>query len=284
MSTVARDISYSHSAQSRVGRAVIRGIENATGRGKLIRRAQGYEAELAQGADFWTVMTQRYGVSLDIMAGSLASIPRTGPLLVVANHPFGILDGLILGHILNQVRDDFKILANAVFCKATDLNDAILPVNFETSKQAVAQNLAMRKQAIGYMKQGGAIGIFPGGTVSTALNPLGPPHDPVWRSFAAKLVSTSQARVVPLYFDGSNSRLFQLASHTHPSLRLGLLISEFKRKLGQPVRVAIGNPLDQRALQKYAQNPKAMMDFLRQSTYDLSPSSCGAATPYGYMF
>ena len=107
---IARDISYSYSAQTRSGRAMIRTMENLTGRIRLIKRAEGYEREVAEGRDFWQVMVERYGLTLDVIGGSLANIPREGPLVLIANHPYGILDGLMMGHILSQTRRDFRIL------------------------------------------------------------------------------------------------------------------------------------------------------------------------------
>ena len=183
----ARDISYAHSAQTRSGRAVIRVMENSTGRIRLIRRAKGYEADVAQGRDFFEVMADRYGLSLDIRAGALANIPKDGPLILVANHPYGILDGLMMGYILSIVRGDFRILANSVFHKAQDLHRVILPISFDETKEAVHQNIATRKAALAYLDQGGAMGILPGGTVSTSANPFSRPLDPTWRAFTAKM-------------------------------------------------------------------------------------------------
>ncbi|MEM1353234.1 MAG: acyltransferase, partial [Pseudomonadota bacterium] len=119
---VAREISYSHSAETKGGRALIRAMENATGRLRLIKRAKGYEDEVAAGRDFWQVMVERYGLSIKVVGGSLDNIPADGPLIVVANHPYGILDGLIMGNILSGIRGDFRILANSVFRKAKDLD------------------------------------------------------------------------------------------------------------------------------------------------------------------
>ena len=169
--SIAHDISYSYSAATRAGRALIRVMENTTGRLQLIRRAQGYEAEVAAGRDFFEVMVERYGLTLDIARGSLESIPREGPLILIANHPYGILDGLVMGHILARTRGDFRILANSVFRKAQDLNRIILPISFEETKEALALNIETRKTALTYLADGGAIGIFPGGTVSTAIRP-----------------------------------------------------------------------------------------------------------------
>jgi putative hemolysin len=281
--SIARDISYAHSASTRSGRALIRLMENATGRINLIRRAAGYEQDLAQGRDFWQVMVERYGLSLDVVRGSLDLIPREGPLILIANHPYGILDGLMLGHILAQTRGDFRILAHHVLCKSPDLARVILPIAFDETKASVALNLDTRKTALSYLGQGGAIGIFPGGTVSTAQKPFSHPMDPGWRGFTARMVAKSGATVVPLYFDGHTSRMFQIASHLHYTLRMGLLIKEFAKRVDTPVRVAVGNPIPTDQIAARAGDSKAMMDFLRKATYDLSPTPLGTYD-YGFEF
>jgi putative hemolysin len=278
-----REISYSSSVKSRPGKAFVRIVENATGRVKLIKRAIGYEHELARGQDFWKVMIQRFGLSLDITRGSLESIPKTGPIILVSNHPFGILDGLAMGHILSQTRPDFRILANSIFSNADDINKVILPVSFDKRPAAVKTNIQTRKDALAHLAENGAIGIFPGGTVSTARKPFGRPMDPEWRSFTAKMIAKSKATVVPIFFEGSNSRLFQVCSHIHPTLRTALFVSEFKRKTDEPIKISIGDPLSRDVLNPYCKDPQALMDFLRDETYRLSPKPF-ANTAYGYEF
>lgn len=280
---VARDISYAHSAVTKSGRAMIRIMENTTGRMRLIKRADGYEDEVAAGRDFWAVMVERYGLSLDVIGGSLDNIPREGPLILIANHPYGILDGLMMGHILSETRGDFRILAHRVFRKAEDLNRIILPISFDETKEAVKTNIETRKEALNYLGAGGAIGIFPGGTVSTAAKPFSRPMDPGWRGFTARMIGKSQATVVPVFFEGSNSRLFQLASHIHLTLRMGLLIKEFKKRVDAPVKVVIGDPIGRDQLDPLAKDSKAMMDFLRKSTYELSPRPL-RTDEYGFEF
>ncbi|MFY0618223.1 lysophospholipid acyltransferase family protein [Shimia sp.] len=279
----ARDISYAYSAQTRSGRAMIRVMENSTGRLKLIKRARGYEDEVAAGRDFWEVMRERYGLTLDVVGGALSNIPQTGPLIMIANHPYGILDGLMMGHILSEARGDFRILAHHVFRKAADLNRIILPISFDDSKEAVKLNLQTRKTSLDYLAGGGAIGIFPGGTVSTAERPFGTPLDPGWRGFTARMVAKSEATVLPVYFDGHTSRLFQIASHLHSTLRMGFLIREFKKRVDTPVRVVIGEPLNTEAIKSRAKDTKALMDFLRVSTYSLSPQPI-SNLGYGFEF
>ncbi|MCV2892274.1 lysophospholipid acyltransferase family protein [Lentibacter sp. XHP0401] len=279
----ARDISYAYSASTRSGRALIRMMENSTGRIGLIKRAKGYELDVANGQDFWDVIVARYGLSLNIVGGALENIPREGPLILVANHPYGILDGLMMGHMLRHARGDFRILANSVFNRSEDINRVILPISFEESKEAILQNLETRREALRYLEEGGAIGIFPGGTVSTAAKPFTKPLDPSWRNFTARMVAKSGATVVPVFFDGTTSRLFQIASHMHQTLRMGLLLKEFKNRVDSPVDVVIGEPIAPQELKARAGDSKAMMDFLRQSTYELSPRPL-ATREYGHEF
>lgn len=281
--TSARDISYAHSAQSRSGRALIRLMENATGRLRLIKRARGYEHDVDAGRAFFDVMAERYGLSLDVVGGALDLIPREGPVIFIANHPYGILDGLMLGHVMSQTREDFKIMAHAVFNRAPDLNRHLLPISFDADKSALAMNLATRRQALDYLGKGGAVGVFPGGTVSTGARPFSRPMDPGWRSFTARMIAKSRATVVPIYFDGHTSRMFQIASHLHSTLRVGLLIKEFRKRVDTPVRVAIGEPLGRDVLDPLATDAKAMMDFLRKATYELSPEPL-VTTELGFEF
>lgn len=278
----AREITYAGSAQTRSGRAMIRIVENATGRLRLIKRADGYEKEVANGGDFWQIMTDRYGLSLDVVGGALSNIPKSGPLVLISNHPYGILDGLILGNILSQTRGDFRILAHRIFRKSEELDKIILPISFDETKEAVKLNIATRKTSLDYLASGGAIGIFPGGTVATSKTPFGRPMDPAWRTFTAKMIMKSKATVIPIYFDGHNSRLFQLMSHMHYTLRMAFLINEFRMRVDEPVKIAIGEALPSDMIDQY-KDPKALMDFLRQETYRLSPRPL-QSIDYGFEF
>lgn len=275
---VARDISYASSAKGRGGRAMIRVMENATGRLRLIRKARGYDLDVAAGLNFWDVISERYGLHLDVVRGSLDNIPTTGPLIVVSNHPYGILDGLMMGRILSHRRKgDFRVLAHRIFRRSPDLERVILPISFDETKEAARLNLETRAEAVRYLQQGGAIGIFPGGTVSTSAKPFSQPMDPGWRTFTAKMIARSDAVVVPVFFEGRNSRLFQLASHLHSTLRTGMFIREFRARINKPVRVVIGDPIPSEVLSTFKKDPKGCMDFLRKATYELSPSPVDAS-------
>ena len=277
---MTRDITYSTSARTRSGRALIRMVENTTGRLSLIRRARGYENDIASGTPFWDVMVERYGISLDIVGGALSNIPANGPLIIIANHPYGILDGLILGHLLQRTRGDFRLLANSVFRKADAINKLLLPISFDGTKEATQINVETRDKALKYLSEGGAMGVFPGGTVSTAAKPFGQPMDPSWRNFTARMIAKSNATIVPVFFDGQNSRLFQLASHLNYNLRLALLLKEFHARTDAPVRIVIGKPISRGTL---GSDATAMMQTLRRATYALSPRPLRTYDP-GYEF
>ena len=193
------DVSYAHSAQSRLGRAIIRCLENATGRSALLSRSPNLRTNMHSIQNFWHSIMEGYGVTIDIMQGELRDIPVDQPFIVVANHPYGILDGLVMGSVLAQSGANFKIIANDIFNKAQEISDKILPISFKNTREAISLNLKTRKSAITHLSHGGAVGIFPGGTVSTSSKLFSQPADPEWRSFTAKMIIKSNVLVVPIF-------------------------------------------------------------------------------------
>lgn len=275
-----KDLSYAASAKTPLGEWTIRIVENLTGRLPVLFRMKGFEEDLAEGQGLWEVMWGRFGLSLDLPGPGLANIPREGPLIVVANHPFGIADALTLCVLLNKVRPDFKVVANAVFEKAPQLREQVLPISFEETKAAVRKNLETRKRAVAHLKGGGCVALFPGGAVSAPAHPGAPPVDPEWKTFTARMIRESGAQVTPLFFDGRNSRLFHAAGHLLLTLRLGLYVREFRRRLDRPIRVVVGAPIPPAAIAAHAGDARALMEFLRAQTYALSPAPI-PHTPYG---
>ena len=280
---VNHDLSYAHSAQSRLGRSIIRCLENATGRSALLSRSPNLRTNMHSIQNFWHSIMEGYGVTIDIMQGELGDIPVDQPFIVVANHPYGILDGLVMGSVLAQSGANFKIIANDIFNKAREISDKILPISFKNTREAISLNLRTRKNALAHLSHGGAIGIFPGGTVSTSSKLFSQPADPAWRSFTAKMIFKSNALVVPIFFDGNTSRIFQIASHLHPNIRAGLLLREFKLRLDKPVRIVIGKPIPRCRMDLFKNDSRKIMDFLRLETYKLSPNK-NQTFEYGYEF
>ena len=268
--SATREISYAVTAKSRKGRVLIRSIENTTGRLRLIHRARGYEHDIDEDNSFWDVVARRYGLSLEVISGSLSNIPAEGPVVVISNHPYGILDGLMMGKIMSTARAEFRIMAHKVFSKADEISDSILPISFDGTKEAMAMNLKTRKEALDYLNGGGAVAVFPGGSVSSPQRMFSRPMDPEWGTFSSKMIQRSKATVVPVFFEGFNSRRFHMAGRMSRTLRTALLVNEFKRRINKPVKIAVGDPLSREALDAYAKDPRALMEFLRAATYELS--------------
>lgn len=174
----------------------------------------------------------------------LAKIPRTGPLVFVANHPFGVIDGVLWCNLVLKRRSNFKILIHALLCQDKDLLPHFIPIDFSGERAALETNIAARKAALDCVRNDIPLLIFPSGGISTAANfGYGRLQDRPWTTFAAKIVQQTQATVVPCFFHGQNSRLFQVASHVAEPLRMALLLNEILNKFDSTLRIDIGNPL-----------------------------------------
>ncbi|QDT65821.1 lysophospholipid acyltransferase family protein [Calycomorphotria hydatis] len=259
--------SYSNGVDGRWRRVVIRQIENVSGLRKISRLYADRQDDISAGRNPWDVTFEAMKLQLDLQ-GSLESIPRTGPLVVVANHPFGLVDGVIICHLIAQVRPDFRILINRVLEQMKDLRAYLLPIDFTDTSEARDINLNSRAAAKTHLRAGGAVIVFPAGGISTAHRGLGPANDPPWGPFTAKLILSSKADVLPVYFHGQNSRLFQIVSQFSHTLRLALLAREVRRKMGGKVRVTIGKTIPHAELVTYPRREE-MMQKLREETYAL---------------
>ena len=171
-------------------------------------------------------------------------IPGEGPLVFIANHPFGIVDGLILCELASRIRGDFRILLNNRLMKDDNLNQFFLPVDFDGTREATKRNLETRRTAQKFLEGGGTLIIFPAGGVATRWRfGMGPLEELPWTTFTAKIVRQSRATVVPLHFQGENSFLFHFASSLGESARLSLFIHEVSRQIGTTIRFTIGEPV-----------------------------------------
>ena len=218
---------------------------------------------------------RRLEIDVRVDPAGLERVPRQGPLVFVANHPFGIVDGLAMGSVVERARDDFLILTNSVLLRAPEIRRFVLPVDFAGTREALATNVESRARARAHLAQGGSIVIFPAGAMSTAPDRLGrrPAVDIRWPPFVAQLLQKSQAPVVPVYFAGQNSRLFQIVSHLNQTARLALLFNEVRNKIGMRLHVGVGAPVAWDELAPLGDR-QAIADELMRRTYAL-----GAAIP-----
>ncbi len=260
--------SYSRPEHHVIRRSVIQVIEGLSGQPRLKALYDAWRRE-DRAEPFFDAAVRLMGIKIRVSSGS-AEIPRTGPVLFVANHPFGVLDGVALGWVTQRVRPETRILTHSLLCQPPELKQHVLPIDFGGTKEAQANSLASRLEAQRLLRNGGAVAIFPAGGVATCQRPFGREAvDAPWHPFTAKLARTAKATVVPIYFPGQNSRFFHIASHLSYSLRVALLFRETANRLGAEVDVAIGRPIPFAELKDFTDR-RAMTLELRRRTLELA--------------
>ena len=260
-------LTYASAYDSRLARLSIRAIEILSGQLRLKRLYDLYQAEMSGSTDFWEAAMRLLQLQLDYDAGRLAQLPATGPLVIIANHPFGLIDGLLIGHLANRVRDDFKVLTNSrLYPPDADIQRYILPIDFDPGPDAQATTLKTRSIARRHLAEGGCLIVFPAGGVATTPTPFARQAvDLDWKPFTARLIQAAQATVVPMFFHGQNSRLFQIASHISMTARLAFLLHEVSNKIGGEFRVTIGDVIPYSEIAA-TRDPLELCRYLRQRT------------------
>jgi len=264
------NFSYASPQQPPITRSFIRSVERLTGQRRLKRLYEQYCATHSPDTDFFAEAIRLLDLKIDVERSALDQPLPGGPIIFIANHPYGVLDGIVFTWLTQQMRPDTKVMANSVLCRAPQARPHLLPVDFDGTRESIRTNLETRQSALRILKSDGAIGIFPAGGVAASSSPLkGPAVDPEWSSFLAKMVRQSGASVVPIYFAGQNSRLFQMTSHVSTQIRLALYFRETRRLMGKSLRVAIGEPITQDTLSLFKQKTD-LTEFLRKETYQLA--------------
>jgi putative hemolysin len=252
---------------------VIRSVEFLSGR-RTIQRLY----EQIQDEDFEPVLSfekalEKLQISYQYDSSKLSKIDPGKGLVVIANHPFGVVDGLMIGKLVATVRDDFKILVNKVLCNQDErISPFLLPIDFDNTKEALQVNIATRKLALEHLAKNKCIIIFPGGGVSTSRHIIDKPVDLEWKKFVSQLVLKSNADLLPVFFHGRNSTLFQIASKISLNVRLGVLLYEVKNKMGKSFHVSIGDIIPNMELKTWKDRGK-LLQFLKEKTMLLEHES-----------
>jgi putative hemolysin len=203
---------------------------------------------------------------LDLVTGF--EFPKTGPLIIVANHPYGILDPCLLASYIGKHRRDLKVMTNSLLGVMPELKEHGILVNPFGGEEAAKSNIAGMKQALKHLNAGGAMLIFPSGEVSAYHIGKGI-EEALWTKHVGSLVRRTQASVLPVYFPGSNSALFQMAGLIHPRLRTGLILREFCRQRDTTVEMIVGSVIPYSKLRKH-EDDEALTKFLRIHTLVLA--------------
>lgn len=207
-------------------------------------------------------------VSYTIAKDDLERIPKEGPLVVVANHPFGGIEGIIMCALLRQVRTDVKFMANFLLGRMPDFRDSLILVDPFGGGDAAKANIKPLKESLKWLKEGHVLGVFPSGEVSHINLRRGGVTDPQWSDTIGRIVRATKSPVVPMFFKGSNGFLFNLLGLVHPRLRTAMLPSELANKQDKLIDIRIGNTIAFKKLERFERDSD-MMDYLRMRTYYL---------------
>ncbi|MEL6838425.1 MAG: lysophospholipid acyltransferase family protein [Pseudomonadota bacterium] len=264
-------LTYSGTFDSPVKRNIIKTIEWFTGKIHIIRMIRKFEKKgKLHGPAFWRGALDVMGIDLITPPEQIARIPKTGPVVLVANHPHGMVDGMILADLIGRARSDYRILTRAFLTDIDkDAGEFMIPVPFPHDADAQAKMVEMRKNAMAHLKNDGLIALFPSGVVASSNSMFGPVIEDEWNLFTAKMIRTSGARVVPLFFPGANSRWYQIANQLSPTLRQSLLIHEIVNACGKPQKPVVGEPFDEAEVKERLSDPRSFMSWLREETLAL---------------
>lgn len=266
----ARKLSYAATFDDGARKAVIRSLEWLTGKVTLLRLIRQFEHEgVPEGQAFWRRALDTLGIDLTTPDRQIRRIPREGPVVLVANHPHGLVDGMILADVIGRVRPDYKILTRSLLTGVSEVGRFMIPVPFPHEADARERNLEMRRRTMEHLALGGLIALFPSGSVAASGTMFGPAVEAEWNPFTARLIQRSRATVVPVYFPGQNSRWYQIANRISATLRQGLLIHEVVHARNRPQAPVVGDPIAPDDLRDWDNDPRGLMRWLRARTLAL---------------
>ena len=266
-----RALSYASTFEDPWKASVIRVIEALTGKLAILRMIRKFEKRGAPtGQAFWRACLDVMGIDLTTPQAQLERIPKEGPVIVVANHPHGMVDGMIFADLIGRVRSDYRILTRSLLTVIDEVAGSyMIPVPFPHDEDAQRKMVEMRAAAMQHLADGGVVALFPSGVVASSDSWFGPVIEREWNVFTAKMIRKSGATVVPMRFPGQNSRAYQIANQVSPMLRQGLLLHEIVKSCNRPQGPVVGHPIPQEKLDQIGNDPRGFMAWLRQHTMDL---------------
>ncbi|MFC0344668.1 lysophospholipid acyltransferase family protein [Epilithonimonas hispanica] len=221
-----------------------------------------------KGVQFFDEFIREQELSYIVFEEDLAKVPKTGPFIIVSNHPLGALDGILMCKILLRVRPDFKVMGNFLLSKIKPMEPFVISVNpFEGRKDAFNSSSGMR-ETFKHLEEGGCIGIFPAGEVSNKNNEYGEVLDRPWGKIALKIIKKAKVPVIPMYFHATNSKMFYNVSKLHPDLQTLMLPAEMMRKRDKPIRIRIGKPISVKQIEE-EETIEELGDYLYNKVYML---------------
>ena len=265
-------LTYAETFDSAWKRTCIKTIETLTAKPRILRLVKEFERRgPGKGQAFWQQMLDVMGIACETPPDQLAHIPEKGATIVVANHPHGLVDGLVMAQLIGQRRQDYRILTRSILTGIDEeASKHMIAVPFPHEPDAQRKMIAMRTAAMDHLSQGGILALFPSGVVASSDTLFGPAIERDWNIFTAKMIRKSCTAVVPISFAGSNSRAYQIANRLSPTLRQGLLLYEILHALNAPQAPVIGPLINQDEIDKRITDPRAFVAWLRAHVLALS--------------
>ncbi len=264
-------LSYASTFDTPWKSAVISAMELFTGKIAILRMIRKFERRgTPSGQLFWRAALDTMGIDLKTPQEQLDLIPKKGPVVVVANHPHGMIDGMIFADLIGRVRPDYRILTRSLLTSIDEVASSyMIPVPFPHDPDAQRKGVEMRANAMNHLNEGGVVALFPSGVVAASKTWWSPAVEAEWNVFTAKMIRRSGAQVVPMKFPGQNSRAYQIANQLSPMLRQGLLLHEIVHSCNKPQAPIVGAPIEQAEIDARAGDPRAFMAWLRAHTLAL---------------
>ncbi len=256
-----------------LSRQFIKIIELLTGKLKLKKLYDQYLLENNPPKYFWNDAVKKLQFNLKTNFKDGSFIPDTGRLIVVANHAFGVADGVSLCSVVSNIRQDYKIITHKVLRQAEAVKDKIIPIDFSLNRKAMLANIEARKKAEEVLLQDGIIVIFPSGQIATKKNLKlkTKADDGEWKQFVSKLIIKTRSPVLPSYFEGQNSQLYHIANKMGQTFRYSLLMYELTRKIGDTINLHFGKVIPFSDFEK-VDSLIEITKIIRQKTYSLEPN------------
>lgn len=265
-----KKLSYANTFTNPVQRNTIKTLELLTGKLRLLGKVRQFEKMgIPVGQPFWKQALDLLGINLLTKQSEISKIPKKGSLVITANHPHGLVDGMVLAELIGKVRTDYKILTRSLLTGVKQIDQFMIPVPFDHEENALKKSLEMRKSAMDHLENGGVVVIFPSGKVASSETMFGDVVEGDWNPFTAKLIQKSGANVVPIFFPGSNSRIYQIANQISATLRQGLLIYEVVHAMNKPQKPLVGSLIKQDEISPWKSDPRGFMRWLRERTLSL---------------
>ena len=259
--------SFANAELGAFSNAFIRLIEKVTGQPLIKQIYLDYVDENRPPRHFWNDALERLKIKVSLKKEADIDIPETGRLLIIANHPFGVIDGVALCAMVANVRTDYKIITHRVLRQAPAVMGNILPIDFDEDEKALRNNLQTRKDAMSHLKEGGAVIIFPAGAISLSPHIVDKAVDSEWKTFVGKMAGLSDTLIMPFYFEGRNSFLFQVARRISLTLGYSLMFREIRRRMGSHLPVIMRRPIHSDELASFKDRAQ-ITDYLRKRTYN----------------